>query len=114
MGKVYTLMTIISLLIRQFCLPNPFECFGEHAVLYNWIAEPILHLIAYSFVGIFYIKGSEPLLGSIAYLFVYALLVGVLWVFGIFSFAWWWILIIVSLAIALIIGFVFLVNKLSD
>ena len=104
MGKLYALFTIISTLVRQFALPNPFECFGNNAILINWIAEPILHIIAYAIVGLFYSKGSAPLLGSVGYLFAYACLVGFLWMLGIFSFAWWWIVIIIVCLIILAYG----------
>lgn len=104
MIKLYSLMTVISVLVRQFVLPNPFECFGEKATLINWIAEPIIQVVAYGIVGLFYVKGSAPALGSLAYLAVYALIIGILWVLGIFSFAWWWILILVIAVIALIAG----------
>ncbi len=104
MIKLYSLMTVISVLVRQFVLPNPFECFGENAALINWIAEPIIQIVAYGIVGLFYVKGMAPVLGSLAYLLVYALVVGVLWVLGIFSFAWWWVLILVVAISALNIG----------
>jgi len=114
LGKIYALMTVISVLIRQFALPNPFECFGESADLINWIAEPIMHAIAYGIVGLFYVRGSAPLLGSIAYLVTYALLTGVLWVMGIFSFAWWWVLILVMVLIAVLAGIIYLRNWFDD
>ncbi len=113
MGKLYALFTIVSTLVRQFALPNPFECFGDNAILINWIAEPILHVVAYAIVGLFYSKGSEPLLGSIGYLFTYACLIGVLWVLGIFTFAWWWVLIVVFALIAVFIGIRYLLNLLD-
>ena len=102
--KIYGLFTIISLIVRQFVLPNPFECFGDNAIFYNWIAEPILHAVAYTLVGLVYCKGSFPAWGSFLYLITYSALVGILWVFGIFSFAWWWILIISVVTVALICG----------
>ena len=111
--KIYGLFTIISLLVRQFVLPNPFECFGDNAILYNWIAEPILHAVAYGLVGLVYCKGSFPAWGSFLYLMTYSALVGILWVFGIFSFAWWWILLIVIGAIAIFIGIGWLIDKFS-
>ena len=87
------------------------ECFGDNAVLINWIAEPIIQVVAYGIVGIFYISGSEPALGSLLYLLIYALIVGLLWVLGIFSFAWWWILIIVVAIAALICGGIWLKER---
>lgn len=107
---MYGIITIISVIVRQFLLPNPFECFGENAILYNWIAEPILHIVAYGLVGLVYCKGSFPALGSFFYLITYSALVGVLWLFGAFAFAWWWILIITMVAIAILIGFL-LINR---
>lgn len=107
-------MTVISVLIRQFALPNPFECFGESAALINWIAEPIMHAIAYGIVGLFYVRGSAPLLGSIAYLFTYALLTGILWVMGIFSFAWWWVLILSVALAGIIAGILYLRSFLDE
>ena len=64
----YSLMTIISTLVRQFVLPNPFECFGDKAIIINLVAEPIIYVIAYGLVGLFYIKGSAPAIGSFLYL----------------------------------------------
>ena len=113
MGKIYLLMTVISTLVRQFVLPNPFECFGDQAILINWIAEPIIHAVAYGIVGLFYIRGSAPVLGSIAYLFVYAAIVGILWLCGLFSFAWWWIAILVVAFIALIAGIMYIKDKIE-
>ena len=109
--SLYGLITLISTLVRQFVLPNPFECFGDNAVLINWIAEPIIQVVAYGIVGIFYISGSAPALGSLLYLLIYALIVGLLWVLGIFSFAWWWILIIVVAIAALICGGIWLKER---
>lgn len=114
MGKLYALMTVISTLVRQFVLPNPFECFGEKAALINWIAEPFIHIVAYGIVGLFYVSGSNPFLGSIAYLSTYAAIVGILWVLGIFSFAWWWILILAIAFIALVVGVMYLKSRFED
>ena len=95
MKKLYALMTIISTLVRQFALPNPFECFGDTAWLYNLIAEPIIHVVALALVGLIYRKGEFPALGSFLYLVAYAAITGILALMGVFSFAWWWVLIIV-------------------
>ena len=109
--KIYGLFTIISLLVRQFVLPNPFECFGDNAILYNWIAEPILHAVAYGLVGLAYCKGSFPAWGSFLYLITYSALVGILWIFGIFSFAWWWILLVITVIIVAIAGLAYLKER---
>ena len=108
MGKLYAIMAAISILVRQFCLPNPFDCFGDSAIVINWIAEPVIHLAAYLLAGTVYRKGSFPALGSFLYLVAYAAVTGILALMGIFSFAWWWVLIVV----AVMIGIALLLAKL--
>lgn len=101
---MYKLISVLSLLLRQFCLPNPFECFGDSAWLINLITGIIMAPIVYWIVGAVYEKGSEPVIGSVLYLVAYALLTIILWVIGIFSFAWWWILILIITFVGTIIG----------
>ena len=100
---MYKIMMVISILIRQFCLPNPFKCFGDAAWLYNLIAEPIIHVVAFGLVGLVYRKGDCPPLGSFLYLVAYAAITSVLALMGIFSFVWWWVLIIVVALIGMAI-----------
>ena len=97
---IYGLIAIVSTVIRQFYLPNPFECFGDSAVLYNSIAGVLIHPVAFLLVGTVYRSGDCPPLGSFLYLLAYAAITGVLALMGIFSFAWWWVLIIVMAMIA--------------
>lgn len=92
---MYGVIALISAIVRQFALPNPFECFGDSAIVINWIAEPIIHAVAYGLVGLVYHRGDSPALGSVLYLLAYAAVTGILAIMGIFSFAWWWIAIIV-------------------
>lgn len=106
--SLYGIITVASVIIRQFFLPNPCECFGERAALINWIAEPIMQVLAYAIVGLFYVKGSAPALGSLAYLAIYAAMVGFLWLCGLFSFAWWWVALMVIAMILVVGGFVWL------
>ena len=110
--SLYVIITIISVIVRQFFLPNPFECFGDIALLINWIAEPIIQVVAYRVVGMFYDKGSAPVIGSLLYMITYALIIGLLWMLGIFSFALWWVLIIVVATAALICGGIWLKERL--
>lgn len=98
---MYKLMAILSILVRQFLLPNPFECFGDKALICNIIAEIILQPISYAIVGIFYARGSAPALGSFLYLLVYSLLVGVLYILGKFCFVWWAIVVMIVVVILL-------------
>ena len=100
---MYKIMIVISTLVRQFCLPNPFECFGDAAILINWIVEPVICVVAYVLVGRVYTTRTWPFLGSLLYLIAYVLIVGILWLMGLFSFAWWWMLIIVVI-LAVLVG----------
>lgn len=111
MGKLYAIIAIISILVRQFYLPNPFECFGDSAIIINWIAEPIIHAVAYGMVGLVYHKGDAPVLGSILYLGTYAVIAGILVIMGIFSFAWWWIFVVVLIIAALLVGIVWMKER---
>ena len=108
---LYALFAAASYYIRNFAVPNPFDCFGDIGILINWIAEPIIHGIAFSLVGLVYQKGEAPLLGSILYLATYWLVVLVLMLFGVFRFAWWWILILVVAFIAIVIGIRWVCNR---
>ena len=94
---MYAAMALISILVRQYILPNPFECFGDMAILYNWIAGVILVPLSYFLVGQVYWRGESPSLGSFLFLMVYAILTGVLWLLGQFSFAWWAIASVIAL-----------------
>lgn len=49
---MYHIISVLSLLIRQFYLPNPFECFGDIGVFYNWCAGIILAPLSYALVGL--------------------------------------------------------------
>ena len=62
--KLYGFMSIASVIVRQFLLPNPFECFGEKATLINWIAEPIIQMVAYFIVDFLCYVACSPLHGG--------------------------------------------------
>ena len=64
---LYKIMAVISVFIRQFCLPNPFEVLGEglaisidgsvlllHPEILNWIASIFFSIIH------FYYPISQP------------------------------------------------------
>ena len=112
--SLYGTISLASIIIRQFLLPNPFECFGDSAVLYNWIAEPILQMLSYMLVGLVYCKGSLPSWGSLLYLLTYSMLVGILLLFSIFSFVWWWVLVITIALIIVIAGIIIIINALIE
>ena len=110
---MYKLISILSFLIRQFCLPNPFECFGDSAILINLIAGIVIAPIAYLIVGIVYDKGSAPVAGSILYFVTYSLITGLLCIMGIKSFAWWWILLVAAVFCGIVILFRWLCTRPS-
>lgn len=100
---MYKLMAAISLLIRQYFLPNPFECFGDYAWFYNLIAGAILTLVSRAIVGTFYTSGEAPVIGSFLFLLAYAALTGILWLLGLVNFAWWAIALLVAALIAVFV-----------
>lgn len=48
---LYGIIALASAIIRQFFLPNPFECFGNYAFIINLIVEPFIHFLSYNLVG---------------------------------------------------------------
>ena len=114
---LYGIIGIASVLVRQFVLPNPFDPLGDGLmigqmvlapILLNWIAEPILHVVTFTEVGVIYHKGEMPGLGSLLYLIFYAMNFGVLWVVSWLGLRWYTNLIIAILYIA---GFVWFVRS---
>lgn len=91
---LYKIIASVSVVVRTYFLPNPFEYFGDKAALMNLIAEAIIHIIVYKIVGRLYTKGTNPALGSFLYLMTYTCIVVGLWTMGCFSFAWWWSFIV--------------------
>ena len=80
---MYAIIALISTLIRQFVLPNPFECFGTYAIWINLLFEPIIHAVSFRLVGALgYESGDCPPLGSFLYLVMNALITGVLYLVG--------------------------------
>ncbi len=126
MYKLYRFIAMISILIRQFALPNPFEPLGEKFVIsinsidilltpniVNWIFEPILHIITFAVVGIYYKKGhNKPSVGSLLYLIFYILHVGLIYLMSCYKFLWIAVIIVLILYFALHIVINILKNKL--
>lgn len=100
---MYGLMALISMIVRQFFLPNPFECFGDKADGYNLMAGLLIHPIAFFIVGLMYDKGSEPAQGNFLYLITYLAIAGILMLMSIFEFAKWWIFTIIAAVIVFFI-----------
>lgn len=72
---MYSIVSFISLIVRQFLLPNPYLNYfsvKNIAELFDIIAGgAILHFLSFCITGIYYSKGDAPTLGSISYLFWY-------------------------------------------
>lgn len=106
-GLMYKLMATISILIRQFCIPNPFEALGDGVVVnmgevpillppevLNWVMEPFMHVVTFAVVGLYYDRGSAPALGSFFYLLFYCVHTFLLWLMSLVGFATWAIVLI--------------------
>lgn len=102
-------------------IPNPFEALGAGLTitisgvpvlfppfLLNLLAEPIMYMITYVVVGMYYDRGSEPALGSILYLLFYCVHTFVLWLMSLADFS---ILAVGSLIFVYIGGHIF-INRL--
>ena len=115
---VYKIIAAISVLIRQFVLPNPFEPLGEkfNVTLFNitlpltpdianWIAEPVLHLLAFGITGLYYARGyNDPTVGSFLYLLFYVIHTLILMLMSAAGFAWWAVVLLLIIYIAGHIG----------
>lgn len=124
---MYKMMAFISVLIRQFLLPNPFEALDEvfsisvlnteipiPAVCINWFAEPFLHTITFGIVGIYYNKGEHnPAFGSFLYLLFYSIHVGLIYLMGCFNFERIAIIAILICYVCLHFGINALKNRLT-
>ena len=111
---MYKLILTISTLVRQFCIPNPFEALGKGAKVktgatyiliarevFNWVAEPFVHVVTYASVGLYYDRGSAPALGSFLYLLFYCLHTFLLWLMSLAGFAVWAVMLIIALYIGM-------------
>lgn len=110
---MYSLIAALSAIIRTFYLPNPFEAIGDIAIPFmgtaiaippiviNYLAAPILHVITYGVVGLYYTRHkNSPTFGSFLYFVFFCVHVGMLYLMAQLGFAAW--------AVALIIaGYVF-------
>ena len=94
-------------IVRQYAIPNPFEALGEGLVvtirevpillspeLLNWMADPIIAAFTFGIVGLYYISGSAPALGSILYMVFYALHIGLLYlILSLYPIIWLMVLV---------------------
>ena len=123
---MYKLFLIVSILVRQFLLPNPFEALGEGLTItisggsfllipdiLNLIAEPILYGITYAVVGLYYDRGSNAALGSFLYLMFYCIHTFLLWLMSLAGFAVWAVVLVLVGYILCHVGFAVLRERVE-
>ena len=86
---MYRIFHLISAIIRQFILPNPYVNIFENptnADLFNIIiGGTILHIFSFILTGCGYIRGiDETLVGSLGYLLSYVYLTFIITILGYF------------------------------
>ena len=94
---IYGIVAAISYFIRQFLLPNPFSSL-EYGELINFLAGGLLTLIVYVIVGTMY-KEDIPILGSVLFLVVYAVINFELYA-ALFFYPNWWIVSLIGIVFA--------------
>lgn len=100
MYKIYSIIALISLLIRQLVIPNPFDTLEGTVItisgiditiipeLMNYIIEAPLHTITFALVGLYYKKSYNiPAIGSVLYFMLYCIHVGILYIMCKYSFS---------------------------
>ena len=117
---MYKIVNIISIIIRQFVLPNPYINLFEnknYADCFNIVVGGIiLHILSVLLTGFGYTRGiDEPAAGSIGYLLSYILLTFLITLLGVL-FDNLWILVGVFTAIysmlCILVKIIFNKNKL--
>ena len=121
--KIYAFLSTLFWIIRQFAIPNPFEALGDGLTIMigetpflltpeilNWIADPIVFVITYGVVGLYYTKGSLPAIGSVLYMFFYALHIGLIYLLLHIYPMIWLIIVIGIIYVALHITILILLN----
>lgn len=107
---MYKLIAAISILVRQFYIPNPFDALGDGLVVnvgetpiflspdvLNWGAEPFMHAVTFAAVGLYYDRGSDSAVGSFLYLLFYCIHTFLLWLMSLAAFAIWAVVLSVVL-----------------
>lgn len=64
------MLSLISRIVRNYFLPDPFEMFEEQFLIELLSLECIPVVIAYETVGLFYERGSAPVFGVISFFVV--------------------------------------------
>ncbi len=126
---MYSLVKLISMLIRQFFLPNPFLILPDFtltilnvnsvipssgfAPILNVLASIILVPVSYYVAGIYYEPRSAPAWGSFLFLLFYSVHTGLLHLMLLFGFTIWSIVFILLTYICIHIFFNILYAKLA-
>lgn len=97
---IYAIISSVSVIVRNFILPNPFECLARQTIaikgidfpiipeLLNIIAEAPLGIFSFIVAGLFYRKNVDAAAkGSFLYLMFYCVNVFILQVLAKFSFS---------------------------
>ena len=100
----------IFYLIRQFAIPNPFDALGAGLTIYlgesallltpevlNWLADPLIYGFTFGVVGLYYISGTAPVLGSILYMVFYCIHIGLLYLI-LSCYPITWLMIVIAVA----------------
>ena len=123
---MYGIVSLLSLLIRNFLLPNPFESFAGQEIsafstkfiiepiTANWITEAILFSITFSVVGLYYKREMKmPTLGSILFFAFYCIHTGLVYLLCKLSFSVIPCLLILAIYIFVLIFIKTRINKLK-
>lgn len=107
---MYNIIKVIGILVRFFYLPNPFESL-PNGELINYCAEPLLHIVTFGVVGIYYESGSNPVEGSLLYTVFYFIHVGLLLLLcGFFE----WSRIAIIIIAILYVAFHIIINRIRN
>ncbi len=109
---MYGIIAFISIIVRQFLLPNPFVPLGDVIVrgavwtpdTFNLVAGLVLPSISFLTTRIYY-DGGEPAVGSLRFLLFYCVYVGMLYLMSLARFAWWAVALIIVGYIALHVAY---------
>lgn len=122
---MYKFIAALSVIIRTFYLPNPFDSLGTTfpvtigentltmtPIVMNYLAETVLHALTFALVGLYYSRSEHnPSKGSFLYLMFYCVHVGLLYLMGLFGFATWAVALILIVYAMAHIGFNALKNR---
>ena len=125
--KIYNALSAFFWIIRQFCLPNPFDVLGDGipviiggypvflspAVL-SWIADPIVAVVTRLAVRLYYEPRSSPAVGSTLYMVFYAVHIGLIYLMSLVFSATWLMTLIGFAYIGLHIFVITMINKTQD